>query len=519
MEHLPILVIAIPLFAAFLIPLVSKLGGGRHAKEGLTVGSLIFSLIAMILLLKRVVSLGPQIYVLGAMLPSLSLPSGMKIPIRIILEVDGMSAFMALSGTIAALAGAIYSIAFLERESGSDRYYILFLLMVVGMLGMELTGDAFNFFVFLEISSIASFALIAFRFYQAESLEASIKYMVVSSLAAMFVLIAVGFLYGKYDALNFAAIAKKMNFSWADKIALALLVVSLAMKCGAVPLHMWLPDAYAEAPASVTAVLVSVSQASLYGLFRVCFSLFGVKMSTLTVGWIVIIFGVLSMFIGVTMALVQKEIKRLMAFHAISQTGYMLLGVGVGLAVLGNPIALKSYGLMAMKGGIFHIINHAMYKGLLFLTAGAIFFRAGTRNLNELGGLAHNMPWTTVYFIIGAAAIAGLPPFNGFASKLMIYESVYRFNPLLSIIAMIVSVLTLASFVKIFQSAFLGPQLPEYKDVKEVPKSMLVGMGVLAFVVIFFGLFPDLIVKSIVDPAAKALVNQASYISKVMGGM
>lgn len=519
MEHLPILVVAVPLLAAFAIPLIEKIWGEGYAKEGVTIGSLVFSLIGMILLLNRVSAFGPQIYVFGAALPSLALPSGLKIPVRIIFEVDGMSAFMALSGSIAALAGAIYSVAYLSKDTGRDRFYTLFLLMVVGMLGMELTGDIFNFFVFLEISSIASVALVAFRYHKAESIEAAIKYMVVSSLAALFVLVAVGFLYGKYDALNFASIAKRMEFSWADKIALTLLVVSLALKCGAVPLHMWLPDAYAEAPASVTAVLVSVSQASLYGLFRVCFSLFGIKMSTLTVGWIIIVFGVLSMFIGVTMALVQKEIKRLMAFHAISQTGYMLLGVGVGLAVLGNPLELKSYGLMAMKGGIFHIINHAMYKGLLFLTAGAIFYRAGTRDLNKLGGLAHNMPWTTVYFIIGAAAIAGLPPFNGFASKLMIYESVYRFSPILSVMAMIVSVLTLASFVKIFQSAFLGPQLPEYRDVKEVPASMLVGMGVLAFVVILFGLFPELIVRSIVDPAAKALVDQASYISKVMGGM
>ncbi|MBC7331758.1 MAG: NADH:ubiquinone oxidoreductase [Synergistetes bacterium] len=519
MEHLPILVIAIPLFAAFVIPIIGKVSNSKYLQDGVAVGSLLFSVIGMVLLMKRVAALGPQVYVFGAALPSLTLPSGMKFPIRIIFEVDGMSAFMALSGSIAALAGAIYSIAYTSRETGRDRFYVLFLLMVVGMLGMELTGDIFNFFVFLEISSIASVALIAFRYYNAESVEAAIKYMVVSSLAALFVLVAVGFLYGKYDALNFAAIAKKMEFSWADKVALILLVVSLALKCGAVPLHMWLPDAYAEAPASVTAVLVSVSQASLYGLFRTCFSLFGIKMSTLTVGWIVIVFGVLSMFIGVTMALVQKEIKRLMAFHAISQTGYMLLGVGVGLAVLGNPLELKDYGLMAMKGGIFHIINHAMYKGLLFLTAGAVFYRAGTRDLNKLGGLAHNMPWTTIYFIIGAAAIAGLPPFNGFASKLMIYESVYKFNPILSIMAMIVSVLTLASFVKIFQSAFLGPQLPEYKDLKEAPTSMLVGMGILAFVVIFFGLFPELIVRGIVDPAAKALIDQATYISKVVGGM
>lgn len=118
-----------------------------------------------------------------------------------------------------------------------------------------------------------------------------------------------------------------------------------------------------------------------------------------------------------------------MAYHAVSQTGYMLLGVGVGLAVLGNADALAKYGKTAMAGGLFHIINHAMYKGLLFLTAGAVFYRCGTRNLNKLGGLGHTMPWTMVFFMIGALAIAGVPPFNGFASKLLIYESVFRFSP------------------------------------------------------------------------------------------
>jgi multicomponent Na+:H+ antiporter subunit D len=159
-----------------------------------------------------------------------------------------------------------------------------------------------------------------------------------------------------------------------------------------------------------------------------------------------------------------------------------------------------------------------MYKGLLFLTAGALFYRVGHRDLNRMGGLGHKMKITSIFFIIGALSIAGIPPFNGFASKFMIYESVYQFNPILAVIAMLVSLITLASFAKAFQSAFTGPQLPEYKDVKEVPKSMLIGMGILAAAIIFFSIFPGLIVQHIVEPATDALINQGAYVNGIMGG-
>ena len=208
-----------------------------------------------------------------------------------------------------------------------------------------------------------------------------------------------------------------------------------------------------------------------------------------------------------------------MAYHSVSQIGYMLLGVGVGLAVLANPKALKEYGITAMEGGVFHIINYSLYKGLLFLTAGALFFRTGTKDLNKMGGLAHYMKYTTIFFIVGAAAIAGLPPFNGFASKILIYESVYRFNPLLSIAAMMVSILTLASFMKVFATAFLGPKLPQFNGVKEVPHSMVFAMAVLSCIIIFFGLFPDFIVKILVHPAVMSLIEQFKYTGAVLGGM
>ena len=517
-NHIPILIIAIPLLAAFLVPLIGRIN--KKAMGILTTLALSVSLILTIALAVKILTVGPQVYVFGATSPSLTLPSGLKFPIRIMFQIDAMSIFMGLITAVISFVGAIYSLTFMEQHSGLDKYYSLLLLLTVGVFGIEFTGDMFNLFVFLEIASIAAVALISFRGVNlGEPAEAGFKYMVVSSIAALIVLFTVGIFYGEYDLLNFAALASVIKYSQLDKIALGLLVPVLAMKAGAVPMHMWTPDAYSEAPAPITIILVSASQASLYVLFRVIFSLYNITLNTLAVGWIIIIFGVLSMFIGVTMAIIQKDIKRLIAYNAISQTGYMFLGVGVGLAVLANPVALSTYGITAMEGGIFHLINHAMYEGLLFLTAGALFFRTGTRDLDEMGGLAHSMKYTTIFFIIGAAAISGLPPFNGFASKLLIYESVYRFNPLLSIIAMLVSILTLASFVKVFHGAFLGPKLPKFEEVREVPQSMVWAMVVLSCITIFFGLFPDLIVKNLVHPAVMALIEQFKYTGTVLGGI
>ncbi|MHC2995119.1 MAG: NADH:ubiquinone oxidoreductase [Candidatus Atribacteria bacterium] len=518
LNHTPILIIAIPLLAAFLIPVIGRIN--KKTTGIFTTFALTISLILTIILAVKILTVGPQVYVFGAQSPALTLPSGLKFPIRIMFQIDAMGIFMGLITAVISFVGAIYSLTFMEQHSGLDKYYSLLLLLTVGMFSMEFTGDIFNFFVFLEVASIAAVALISFRGVNlGEPAEAGFKYMVVSSISALMVLFAVGIFYGQYDLLNFAALASVIKYSQLDKIALGILVPVLAMKAGAVPMHMWTPDAYSEAPAPISMILVAASQASLYALFRVTFSLYNITLNTLTVGWIIIIFGLLSMFIGVTMAIIQKDIKRLMAYHAISQTGYMFLGVGVGLAVLANPVALKQYGITAMEGGIFHIMNHAMYKGLLFLTAGALFFRTGTKDLNKMGGLAHYMKYTTIFFIIGAAAIAGLPPFNGFASKLLIYESVYRFNPLLSIIAMLVSILTLASFVKVFHSTFLGPKLPQFREVREVPKSMVWAMAVLSCIIIFFGLFPDLIVKNLVHPAVMALIEQFKYTGTVLGGI
>lgn len=514
LAHAPILLVGLPLLGAFATPLIAR--AGERARNWFAILILALTSALAFYLAASVFQSGLRVYVLGGSSFGFTLPSGYFFPIRIILEVDGLSAFMAIIIAITTLLGAIYSTAFIRGHSGLDKYYALLLLLAAGMFGLVVTGDAFNFFVFLEITSVAAAGLVAFRTGRAESGEAAFKMMVLYTIAGLFVLLAVAILYGQYGALNFAYLAKLLNYSLLDMVALGLFVLALAMKAGAVPMHMWVPDAYPAAPAPITMVMVANSQIGLYGLYRICFTLYGLKLTPALVGWILIILGILSIFIGVSMAVIQQDLKRLIAYSGIAQIGYMLLGVGVGLAVLGTP-ALDSYGLTAMKGGIFHLINHALYEGLLFLTAGVIFYRAGTRNLDQLGGLGHNLRWTAIFFIIGGAAIAGLPPFNGFASKLIIYESVFKFNPILAVIALLASIITLAIYVRAFQSAFVGPQLPAYKDLREAPPSMMFAMGSLAALVVLFGLFPDLVVRYLVTPAAEALVNQAEYIEAILG--
>ncbi|MCX8189988.1 MAG: proton-conducting transporter membrane subunit [Candidatus Diapherotrites archaeon] len=503
------LLIAVPLLSAFLTPLFEKIN--RFLRNLYIIFSVIVTVTIGFFVSYTIFVSGTLVYTLGATEPGLTMPSGLRVPVRIVLVADAFSAFMILSSSIIFFVSTIYSFGSIRK--GFGKYFSLFFIMAASVFGILCTGDLFNLFVFIEILSISSTGLIAFRKEKPLSLISAYNYLIVSAVASLMILFGIGILYGQYGMLNIAAVSRAIKFSFVDVFAMVLLIAGLAMKCGSVPMHFWVPDAYGRAPSAVTAFLVVSSQASLYALFRVSFMLFAGFSLIQLVALAIITFGLLSMFIGVTMALVQKDIKRLMAYHAVSQTGYMLLGVGVGLFSINTTF--YSHGLLAMEGGIFHIINHALYKGLLFLTAGAIIYATKERDLNKIGGIARKMPFTTIFFIIGAAAIAGLPPTNGFASKFLIYESVFVFNPLLSIIAVIVSMLTLISFVKIFCSAFLGPEREELKNIKEVPKPMLVAMSLLALCIISFGLFPDSVLKAIIEPAAKALLSQGAYLEAV----
>lgn len=514
-DHIPVLIIALPLLTAFILPIAGMIGARFR---NILVFLVIVAVNLMLLSLVQRVSIGGEVlyYVVGAADPLQVIKEGLDFPIRIVLKIDGFSIFMGLISGVIALVVFLFSWSYIQEGERKNYYMLLMLLILVGMLGIEFTNDLFNFFVFIEILSISSAALVAYRTERKHPPYAGYKYMLVSAIATSFLLMGIALCYAQYGSFNMDYIHDMMKYSILDKMALVFMLVPLAMKAGVIPMHMWVPDTYSEAPAPISAMLKTASMASLYALFRLSLSLFGNPlegpgMNYHTLGWIIIILGVLSMFIGVTMALVQHDVKRLMAFHAVSQTGYMLLGVGVGIAVHANAddgSAFNLFGRVAMMGGIFHMMNHAFYKGLLFLTSGVMARRFGTRDLNRMMGLAHRDTFTTIAFIIGALAIAGIPPLNGFSSKILLYESVYRFSPVLSIIAIFVSVLTLASFVKVFYSAFLGPQRADMiVDETPVSPGMTLGMGILCVLVVGFGLFPDLVVGTIVEPAVKSLVT------------
>ena len=507
------LVVAVPLLGAFLTPLVGRIND--KLRNIFVIIVLALNAFLVFLLASDVLATGIKTYVFGA--KDLSYPI-----VRILFEVDAMSIFMAIISSILVLVAVIYSWSFMKENTGLDKYYTLILLLTAGMLGMVLTGDMFNFFVFLEISSIASCALIAFWTNKGESVEAGFKYIVISAMGALFVLFAIALLYGQYNALNIALLSNVIQYTFLDKIALVLLIVALAMKAGIVPMHMWLPDSYGSAPSSISIILVSATLASLYGVLRVIFTLYGNALSVIAnfdipvnviIGWFIVALAIISILIGVIMALIQTDFKRLIAYGAIAEIGYMFLGIGAGITALGT-----AYGKTALDGGIFHIMNDALDVGLLFLVAGAIYYATKETSLDKLGGLARNMKYTTVFFVIGLLAIAGMPPLNGFASKLLIYESTFQLNPILAIVAILCSILLLAVFVKVFYSAFMGPQLPKFKDVKEVPKSMLFSMGIIACIIVIFGLFPEFIINTLVEPATNALIGYSEYISQVVVG-
>jgi len=424
----------------------------------------------------------------------------------------------------------------MKKDDGLDKYYTIFLLLVVSTLGMELTGDLFNFFVFLEISCITTCALIAFWVHKGESLEAAFKYIVISSIAALILLFAIGLLYAQYDALNMATIAKAIQFSFLDKIAFVLIIAALAMKAGLVPMHMWLPDSYGEAPPSIVFIIIGATLASLYGALRVLYTVFGNVFTTVDlafvnlvvysnmIGWIIVGLAVLTIIVGVFMALVQTDFRRLIGFAAVAEIGYIFLGIGVRLASkvvqysngTATAIEFPAYGSVALQGSLFHILNDCMDIGLLFLVAGAVYYATKETSLDKMGGLARNLKYTTVFFVIGLLAVSGMPPLNGFASKLLLYESSYQLNPIIAIIAILASIMLLAVFVKFFFSAFMGPEQPKFKEVKEAPRSMLLAMGVVVVIIFIFGLFPNLVISNLVQPAVNALTNYTTYITKII---
>ncbi len=429
-------------------------------------------------------------------------------------EVDALGMVFALLVVITSLLSCIYSIRYMEKDQGLGNFYTLNLMLTGAVLGLVMTGDIFNMFVMVEIMTFAAVALTAFRNYKKGALESAFKYLVVGSIGSTFILTGIALLYMQCHTLNMAQISSMVGdgMTPAAYFALALMFAGFGVKSFIVPFHQPAADAYATAPTSVSMMFSGmVNKAGVYGMIRIMFVVFQ-AMDSETMQILMVVFGTVTMFIGVTMALAQHDFKRLLAFHSISQIGYVITAVGLSTS-------------LGITSGLFHAINHTLFKGLLFLCAGAVLYAAGTTNLDKLGGLSKKMPKTTICFLIGALSISGLPPFNGFASKWMIYQATYEkgiasgnfLYVVVTVVAVVVSVMTLASFIKVTQAVFFGQLGEKCRDAKEVPLSMRVPMWIMSALCILTGVLYPLVFKGVLEPAANAVFNVANYIDRMMG--
>jgi multicomponent Na+:H+ antiporter subunit D len=443
-----------------------------------------------------------------------------KIPIGIYMVMDGFNAIIVCIINFIGLLSALYSISYIKRYTAGNYFYALFCLMIGGMNGVVLSGDLFNIFVFLEISVISSYALVAFGVEKNE-LEASFKYQVLGGLASFLILFGIGFIYWKTKTLNIADIKEAFSNGY-DKtyyLFVQILILSgFGLKAAIIPFHAWLPDAHSSAPSPISAMLsgVFIKAVGIYVILRLFFNMFVVSEG---MAILITTLGTLSMVIGVFLAIGQWDIKRLLAYHSISQMGYVILSVGIGMILISRG-SEPEVAALAIAGGIFHLINHAAFKGLLFLNAGAIEYTIGTRDLKEMGGLARSMPVTSATSFIASMSISGVPPFNGFFSKLIIIvAAVMAKFYLLAALAVIVSIITLASFLKFQRYAFYNKSdITENKQIKEVPFPMAFSMVVLSIICLLLSLLaiPD-IRHAILTPAVNILTDHLKYTSTIIG--
>ena len=511
MDLIPSIYIILPLLGAFLIPFAGSFIKGFQK----TLSSLILLLLVAYTLVYYLKSPGESFITQVGGWENVD-----GIPIAIYLVLDGLSAFLLLIINIIGFLSLFYAISYMNIYTAQNNFYALFCLMVGGMNGLVLSGDIFNMYVFLEISVISSYALVAFGTEKRE-LEASFKYQVLGGIASLIILFSAGMLYWQTGTLNLADISRVLS-SQTPGTALLLtqvfLITGFGLKAAIIPFHAWLPDAHSSAPSPISSMLsgVLIKAIGIYALLRLFFNIFALSYE---IAIVITVLGAISMVIGVLLAIGQWDLKRLLAYHSISQMGYVIIGVGIGMMIIFKN-GSEAVAALAITGGLFHLINHAVFKGLLFLNAGAIEYMTGTRDLKKMGGLAKKMPLTATTSLGASFAISGVPPFNGFFSKLLIIIAAVRGEfYLLAALAVFVNFVTLGSFMKFHRYAFQNAAEPKSKFIaSKLPFSMKFSMVTMLVLCIFMSLLLlPAFRNAVLQPAVEVLMNLNEYVITITG--
>ncbi|QLE86625.1 monovalent cation/H+ antiporter subunit D family protein [Shewanella sp. Scap07] len=470
LAHLPVLQVVLPLMAAPLCWFLNR-------SKLVWIFALIVSAatcVNSILLLIEVMKSGTIIYELG----------GWEAPWGIEYRIDKLNAFLLLIistiGTVVLFAANTS----IQKELDEDRhtlFYSLYLLSLTGMFGIVATGDAFNVFVFLEISSLSAYALIALG-RDRRALWAAYQYLIMGTIGATFILIGIGMLYQMTGTLNMNDLATRLvdvGHTRTVFAAFAFLIVGICLKLALFPLHLWLPNAYAYAPSIVTAFLAATAtKVAVYLLIRFTFTVFGISFSftTLPLQSILMVLGLVGVFAASITAIYQQNVKHILAYSSIAQVGYMIIGYSIN----------TSTGVMA---SLLHLFNHALMKGALFLALGAVMYRIGSVQLSQFQGLGRQMPLTMSAIVIGGLSLIGVPLTVGFVSKwYLLIASVEAGMWPVAVLILLGSLLAIVYIWRIVETAYFKPPLPGREAVKEAPWTFLGPIWALVIANIYFGI-------------------------------
>jgi multicomponent Na+:H+ antiporter subunit D len=424
-------------------------------------------------LLQQVMASGTIVYELG----------GWSAPWGIEYRIDRLNSYLLLIisgiGTVVLLAAHTS----IQKEIPEDRhtlFYSLYLLSLAGMLGIVTTGDAFNVFVFLEISSLSAYALIALG-KDRRALWASYQYLIMGTIGATFILIGVGLMYQMTGTLNMVDLSGRLPEVAQTRTvftAFAFIIVGVCLKLALFPLHLWLPNAYAYAPSIVTALFAAtMTKVAIYLLIRFTFSVFGLSFSftTLPLQMLFVVLGLLGIFVASTAAIYQKNVKHLFAYSSIAQIGYMIVGFSIST-------------ITGLTATLLHLFNHALMKSALFLALGAVVYRIGSAQLSQFQGLGRQMPLTMAAIVVGGLSLIGVPLTVGFVSKwYLVLAAIENGWWPVAVLILLGSLLAIVYVWRVVETAYFKAPLSDREPVKEAPLAFLLPIWLLVTANIYFG--------------------------------
>jgi len=451
----------------------------------------------------------------GAPPVTLSLPLGLP-GIGTHFRLDALSAFFLVVANLGGAAASLYAIGYGQHEEAPRRVLPYYPAYLAGMNLVVLADDAFTFLVAWEFMSLTSWALVMANHRAPENARAGYIYLVMASFGTLALLLAFGLLAGADGGYAFATIRANHPDAFTAALVLMLVLAGAGSKSGLVPLHVWLPLAHPAAPSHVSALMSGVmTKVAVYGFVRILFDLVGEP-----VWWwslIVLAIAAITTVLGLLYALMQRDLKRLLAYSTVENIGIIYIGLGLAMAFRASGMGLLA--ALALTAALFHVLNHSIFKSLLFFGSGAVLTATGERNMEHLGGLIHRMPKTAVAFLVGCAAISALPPLNGFVSEWLTFQAILvspqlpqwglRFLiPAVGAMLALAAALAAACFVKAYGITFLGrPRTPAAEAAQEVDRFSLTAMLLLAALCLLTGVLPGAVID-LLAPVSQALVGQ-----------